>query len=126
MKRRIILLLLLLAGCSRSTPSPGPAISFDEASGVITINPAVDAKRKISYGFPLGSVTVETLGHKEGELLFEYTHEVEGGYTVYLCRVPVTDQPVTIELPKGGDTEPKTSFDLEDSKFVREGSVFFD
>lgn len=126
MKRRIILLLLLLAGCSRSIPSTGPAISFDEASGVITINPAVDSKRKISYGFPLGSVTVETLGHKEGELLFEYTHEVEGGYTVYLCRVPVSGQLVTIRLPKGGDTEPETSFDLEDCEFVRRGSVFFD
>ena len=126
MKRRIILLLLLLAGCSRSIPSTGPAISFDEASGVITINPAVDSMQKISYGFPLGSVTVETLGHKEDELLFEYTHEVEGGYTVYLCRVPVTDQPVTIQLPKGGDTEPRTSFDLEDCELVRRGSVFFD
>lgn len=126
MKRRIILLLLLLAGCSGSIPSTGPAISFDEASGVITINPAVDSKRKVGYGFPLGSVTVETLGHKEGVLLFEYTHEVEGGYTVYLCRVPVTEPLVTIRLPKGGDTEPETSFDLEDCELVRRGSVFFD
>lgn len=69
---------------------------------------------------------METLGHKEGELLFEYTHEVEGGYTVYLCRVPVSGPLVTIRLPKGGDTEPRTSFDLEDCGFVRRGSVFFD
>lgn len=134
MSRRIIILLVLLVGCSGGTPPAGPAsqaaqgtaISFDQATGVITVNPAVDSKRKIGYGFPLGSVTVETLGHKEGELLFEYTHEVEGGYTVYLCRVPVSGPLVTIRLPKGGDTEPVTSFDMKDCEFVRSGNMLLE
>ena len=134
MRRFMVLLLLLLTGCAQDVPTDrlssnsarGTAISFDEATGVITVDPAVDSKRKISYGFPLGSVTVETLGHKEGELRFEYTHEVEGGYTVYLCRVPVSGPLVTIRLPKGGDTEPVTSFDLEDCDFVRQGNVLLE
>lgn len=134
MRSYIVLLLLLLTGCAQDAPpdrpssstAPGTAISFDEATRVITLNPAVDSKRKIGYGFPLGSVTVETLGHKEGECLFEYTHEVEGGYRVYLCRVPVSGSPVTIRLPQGGDTEPVTSFDLEDCEFVREGNMLLE
>lgn len=130
----LVILLLMLAGCSQGTPSlkptaqtaPGTAISYDESTRVLRIDPAVDAKQKISYGFPLGSVTVETLGHKDGQLRFEYTHEVEGGYQVYLCKVPVDGPPVTIELPTGGDTEPVTSFDLENCEFIREGNMLLE
>ena len=54
--------------------------------------------------------------------MFDYTCEIEGGYTTYRCRLPADAPPATIQLP-GGATDPTTSFDLNRCRIVRTGNV---
>ncbi|MHC4178917.1 MAG: hypothetical protein ACYSWU_15500 [Planctomycetota bacterium] len=135
--------ILCLAGCAEEAAplatSPrsetavgasGPAkvpgivspIAFDEDKRLITICPKTDAKDKRQFGMGLGSVTVETLGHDNGQFVFEYTCEIEGGYNTYRCRIPVAGPPATVQLP-GGATLPKTSFDLYKCEIVGKGNM---
>jgi hypothetical protein len=68
------------------------------------------------------------LGHEKGECVFEFTDEVEGGYSVYRCRVPVESGPVTIEqgtIREGESSWPGiiTSFPRDQGTIVRRGNL---
>jgi hypothetical protein len=124
---------LCLAGCAGTAtsqtgdaPSSNAVLSFDRETGVITIDPAINKKDKRRFDFGFGSVTVETFGHSNSEFAFEYTKEIEGGYTVYRCTAPIAAPAITIEIPKGGGTQPKTSFDLKKCKVVRSGNLLLE
>lgn len=56
---------------------------------------------------------------------FEFTHEVEGGYTVYRVEVPTDSGTVEIRAEPDG-AEVATSFDLQHATIVRKGNVHFD
>lgn len=100
-------------------------ISFDETSGVITIGTVVNAKDRRRFDFAFGSVTVEIIGHDNDKCVFEYTCEIEGGYTTYRCCVLISGPQVTIQIPKNG-IDIKTSFGLDKCEIVRTDKMHFE
>lgn len=103
-------------------PGSGSPITFNADQVIISIDPKADARDKRQFGMAMGSITVETLGHDDGQFVFEYTCEMELGSATYRCRIPVAGPPATIEVPEGGNV-PKTSFDLEKCELVRTGNL---
>jgi hypothetical protein len=89
----------------------------------ITFEPARFKEGEASLPWALGSVRVRALGHKADHCLFELLFEVEQGYTVYACRVPLDSLPVSIAIAKGRLT---TSFDLTKCEVVRTGNFRHD
>jgi hypothetical protein len=69
-----------------------------------------------------GSFAVQVIGHKDGQCRFEFTYEIEGGYTVYLGQVPVNGGLVTIDAQ--GPLE--TSFPWKSLTILRGYSFFSD
>ncbi len=133
-----IAVMLCIAGCTdtvtsdsvdrtnaqaASDPQTCSAISYDETTGVISIDPAIDAAEKRGFYMSLGSVWVEVLGHVNGRCVFEYTSEIEGGYTVYRCQVSAAATSPSIQI---NDGLPETSFNLDECEIVRTGNVFMD
>jgi hypothetical protein len=123
MKARLLPLLVVVSFVAASAPAQdkgGKKSSPITVKGAsLTFDPKTCTQGQAGYGWALGSVSVKVLGHRDGHCEFEVTKEIEGGYMVYLCRVPVDSGPVTIE---GGMTL-KTSFPFEKSKLIRGGNV---
>ena len=82
--------------------------------------PATCPPGKAQFAWGLGSVHVEVLQSSLEECHFEFTSEVEGGYTVYRCSVPLAQPRVEISI-RNGDIA--TSFDLTNAKIVRRGNL---
>jgi len=94
----------------------------------ITFDPKTCTNGVAGFGWALGSVRVEVLGTEKGQRVFDYTDEVEGGYVVYRCRVPLGAGPVIIELgtiKESASSSPGivTSFSLKGAKVARKGNV---
>ena len=137
---RIVLLsaLALLCGCDASSTavrersneplanaSPTQresAFDYDEAAGVVSLFTDVPPPAFRAFGLGQGSITLETIEARNGELTFRYTPEIEGGYTVYECVVPISSRPVTIKVNTDG-TPGETSFDLAECRIVKTGNL---
>jgi hypothetical protein len=121
--------LLILAGTTHAflTVLPGNAGQAGDKSSLIKVeqgkslsfDPKTCTQGQATVAWGLGSTSVKVLGHKDGFCVFEVKAEVEGGYTVYLCKVPLDSGPVTIEV----GLPAKTSFALDKCKIVRGGNV---
>ncbi len=142
MSRVIWLLALTLAcGCGPSgdafrkttpttesdaeSPKQVSAFEFNQAEGIITLNTRIPPRQRRRFDIGQGSVTLETIGMEDSKLTFQYTPEIEGGYTVYECTVPVSPALITIRVNTDG-TPGDTSFDLAKCKVIRNGSVLLD
>lgn len=97
-------------------PSP-----FKVSKNTVSFDPKACAEGETQLRWMLGSVHVKILGHKDGQCVFEFTREIEGGYTVYRCQVPVDGPPVTIEV--GGAKLVQTPFPLNRCEIIRRGTV---
>ncbi|MEQ8789950.1 MAG: FKBP-type peptidyl-prolyl cis-trans isomerase [Pirellulaceae bacterium] len=102
---------------SESGP-PGTRIAVDGAS--LEFSPKTCLRGQAGFGWGLGSVRVNVLGRDAGRCVFDFTDEIEGGYTVYRCRVPVEGPPVRIHEENSGIV---TSFSLADAKVLRRGNL---
>ena len=134
----VILATRMVVGCAcKSTPLPAHPDHTSpiqlESHGTTEIalldntlqfDPATCSAGHKGLDMPLGSVSVKVLGRRHGLCVFEYTHEIEGGYTTYRCRVPVSEGLVRVRVL--GDIEVATSFSIDDCEVVRRGNVFFD
>ncbi|MCA8992929.1 MAG: hypothetical protein KDA88_13150 [Planctomycetaceae bacterium] len=131
MKYLIVLatMFLCFAGCgpvaNNSPPIPSEAFRYDEAAGIIYLDTRVPPAQKMTFGMGLGSITLETVSVADGKLTFLYTPETEGGYTVYECVVPISEEPVTFKVAP--DHSPgETSFDLQKCKVIRAGNLLWE
>lgn len=98
------------------------AMRLDKEERIIYLDSRIPPPQKQRFDIGLGSITIETLHAKSGELTFHYTPEVEGGFTVYECTVPISDKPV--EFTIAPDSTPgETSFDLSTCKVIRTGNL---
>jgi hypothetical protein len=123
MPRNILFTLLLavascLAGWPVGAGEKSSAIQVEKGKG-LTFDPRTCTSGQALVYWSFGSTSVKVLGHKDGQCVFELTTEVEGGYKVYLCKVPVDGGPVKIEV----GVKPKTSFPLDKCKVIRGGNV---
>lgn len=123
--RFLFLSLTLMASIAHAAATTQPA-GFAVTKDAITIDPRVCTQGTGTLFFGLGSVQVRVVGQQDGQCVFEYTLEVEGGYTTWRCRVPVSDGPIVIQRNSNG-AEPqkwvKTSFDLEKCEKIETGNV---
>lgn len=92
----------------------------------ITFDPKSCKTGRGQFFWALGSVAVKVLGQRDGCCVFEYTAEVEMGWTVYEVRVPVDSGPVVIEVATLVDGTSsyqgvRTSFPLRKAKVLRRG-----
>jgi hypothetical protein len=85
----------------------------------LSFDPKTCTQGQATVFWALGSTSVKVLGHKDGHCVFELKAEVEGGYRVYLCKVPVDGGVVTV----GAGMPPKTSFPLDKCKVIRGGNM---
>lgn len=142
MTRVILLLALTLAcGCgpsgnvsqevpptNESNGDPPPQVSafaFDKAQGIISLNTRIPPRQKKRFDIGQGSITLETLSIEDGKMTFQYTPEIEGGYTIYECTVPVSPTPITIKVSTDG-TPGDNSFNLAECKVIRSGNLLLD
>ena len=70
-------------------------------------------------------MTIETISANSGMLTINYTPEEEGGYTVYECNLPISDEPVIFEIDPA-EVPGKTLFDLNDCKVLKTGNVLLE
>ena len=70
-------------------------------------------------------MTIETISANSGMLTINYTPEEEGGYTVYECNLPISDEPVVFEIDPA-EVPGKTSFDLNDCKVLKTGNLLLE
>ncbi|MBI1247688.1 hypothetical protein GC197_07535 [bacterium] len=145
MNRSIPLLVLMLAsGCVPSaevlpetkpvaprtasvTDSPQSvpsAFAFDQQAGIISLDTQIPPAQKTTFPLGLGSIGLETLSAQDGHLTFRYTPEVEGGYTIYECTVPISSTPLTIDVHL--DFPSETSFDLSKCEVIHGGNLLLD
>lgn len=141
MKRLIAILLIVYAGgCAQSEPvsdssselptaevadRDAMAFAIDRTERVVTLDTRAAPPQKRRFDLGQGSITLETLTATAGQLTFRYTPEVEGGFTVYECTVPVSPEPLTFKINADG-TPGETSFDLADCKLIESGSLLDD
>ena len=118
-------LLAIGVGCdSPHSPvqaSAGTPIRVQGSS--LTFQPATCMRGQARFGWGLGSVEVNILGRQRDSCVFHFTEEVEGGYTVYECRVPIDGPVVRIYESNGGIS---VSFSLPDAKVLRRGNLLID
>ncbi|MBM79541.1 MAG: hypothetical protein CMJ78_02970 [Planctomycetaceae bacterium] len=121
-----IFLLSIAVGCQSEPPTPTTITVTKEE---LRFDPKTVKPSKATLGWGLGSGTVEVLGREAGSCLFEYTDEIEGGYSVYKVSVPVDSGPVWVRYENSIDygtyTESGllTSFSLEKARKVRTGNL---
>ena len=101
------------------------AFQLDETKHVISLNTQIAPGQQRRFDIGQGSITIETLHVRDGNLTFHYTPEVEGGYATYECTVPVSPKPVEFIIDPGG-TPGATSFDLTKCKLVRHGNLLLE
>ncbi len=137
----LILLFALVCGCGESGNTPTEvastvsenaessqqvsAFDFDEAAGMISLDTRIPPRQRQRFDIGQGSVELETIEMKGNNLTFQYTPEIEGGYTSYECIVPVSASPITIKVNTDG-TPGETSFDLTDCRVVKTGNVHWE
>lgn len=131
-----ILLLTLACGCGLSDIAPTAeswngsqnteyarevsAFAFDKEEGIISLDTRIPPGQIRRFDIGMGSVTLETLQVKNESLIFRYTPEIEGGYTIYECTARISDLPVTIKV---SSTPGETSFDLTRCEVVKTGNI---
>ena len=133
-----IVVLGTLAGCMWGQPSANQvdnsseepassqsAFTFEERMSRILLDTRIAPAQRRRFDIGQGSITIETVANSDGILTFQYTPEVEGGYTVYECKIPISDEPVIFEIHPSG-VPGKTSFDLDECKMIKAGSLHFD
>lgn len=89
----------------------------------ISFDPKSCLRGGAGFGWGLGSEGVNVLGRKDGQCIFDYHTECEGGYAVYRVSVPVDGGPVKVELKNGSIV---TSFSLDDAKLLRSRNILLD
>lgn len=109
---------------SDAAPEPS-AFRWDKEMNVIWLDTRIRPTQSRRFDIGLGSITIETLAVTENQLTLRYTPEIEGGYTVYECTVPISPVPVKFTIASDGTPGP-TSFDLATCKVIRQGNVHFD
>lgn len=72
-----------------------------------------------------GSVTLEIIEANDNQTTFRFTPEIEGGYTTYECKLPVTTEPITIQINQDGTPGP-TSFDLSKCRMIKSGNALLE
>jgi hypothetical protein len=87
----------------------------------LQFTPRTATEGRGTIGLGLGSASVELGGHEGGCCVFDYTFEIEGGYTTYRCRVPLSAPSVVVEAVS--DYEVATSFDLADCEVIKRGNL---
>ena len=138
---RLIVLLLLIgtfAGCNRHQSSASPtdtstgesivtesAFKFEKLKSRILLDTRVAPGQRETFWIGLGSMTIETISANSGMLTINYTPEEEGGYTVYECNLPISDEPVVFEIDPA-EVPGKTSFDLNDCKVLKTGNLLLE
>ena len=142
MNRFLVLLTITLAcGCDpprdssvQGTDAPKAVVQpstqfsafrFDADKKRIYLDTRVAPPQRRRFGIGQGSVTLETLSVKNGQLTFRYTPEVEGGYTIYECTVPISPTHIEFEINRNG-TPGKASIDLSNCKIIRRGNLHLD
>lgn len=142
MPRGTVLLALALAcGCGPSSnvptglqpaaefnaesPQQVGAFEFDEAAGIISLDTRIPPRQSRRFDIGQGSVTLETVDVKGNDLTFQYIPEIEGGYTIYECTVPISALPITIKVNRDG-TPGEPSFDLSKCRVVKSGNVHWE
>lgn len=133
--------LLVVIGCSGAPEAVAPVVPAQPMPAAplpttpimvegkrLSFDPKTCTRGEAGFDWSLGSVRVKVLGHKKEHCLFDFTEEVEGGYTVYRCRVPLDSGPVTIEegtVQNGESTATGivTSF-VKGDHIVRRGNFF--
>jgi hypothetical protein len=75
---------------SDAAPEPS-AFRWDKEMNVIWLDTRIRPTQSRRFDIGLGSITIDTLAVTENQLTFRYTPEIEGGYTVYECTVPISD-----------------------------------
>jgi hypothetical protein len=104
-------------------PSTQPtAFRFDDDKHRIYLDTRVAPPQRRRFDIGQGSVTLETLSVKDNRLTFRYTPEVEGGYTIYECTVPISPTQVEFQINRDG-TPGKPSLDLSKCKIIRRGNL---
>jgi hypothetical protein len=137
----LLLFLTLACGCGQSSDAPTDvsstnnenaqstqqvcAFDFDEAAGIIFLDTRIPPRQCRRFDIAQGSATLETIEMKDNCLTFQYTPEIEGGYTIYECTVPVSASPITIKVNKDG-TPGATSFDLAECRVVKSGNLHWE
>jgi hypothetical protein len=114
-----------ITASNAESPQPVSAFEFDKEAGIISLNSQIPPPQRRRFDIGQGSVTLETVGIEDGKLTFQYTPEIEGGYTTYECTVPVSSTPITIKVNADG-TPGDTSFDLSKCKVIRSGNFLLD
>jgi hypothetical protein len=111
-------------GERRAVDSPPVASAFrlDESNQVIFLDSRIAPPQRRRFDIGLGSITLETLQVKDNQLRFRYVPEIEGGFTIYECTVPVSPSLIEIKIAPDG-TPGATSFVLTDCKVIRHGNL---
>ena len=102
--------------------APVGAFRLDQTRQIIFLDTRSAPPQRRRFDIGQGSITLETIRVKDGTLTFRYTPEVEGGYTIYECTVPVSPTPLEIKIAPGG-TPGATSFDLAKCRVIRGGNL---
>ena len=101
------------------------AMTLSATKSKIMLDTRISPPQRRRFDIAQGSITIETLSVEDGSLVIHYTPEIEGGYTIYECRLPISAQPVVFEIDSSGCLgEP--SFDLSECRIIKTGSVHFD
>lgn len=120
---------LAAGGCQRSSTAGRPTEATAGSglqitkTNIVFIPSACKAGSAVLW-LGLGSASVKLLGHADGHCVFDYTFEIEGGYSTYRCRVPLSTERVTIEAV--GSSEVRTSFDLKGCKLLKTGNMLLE
>jgi hypothetical protein len=104
------------------SPAGATPFQYDEVKGIVSLNTQMAPGQRRRFDLGQGSITLETRSADDDKLTFHYIPEVEGGYTVYECTVPVSPTPVEIKINSDG-TPGETSFDLAKCKVIRRGNL---
>lgn len=107
----------------QASAAPKAGTQFTVTKTSIRFDPKTCVRGSAGLGWGLGSVGVNVLGREDGYCVFDYTDEVEGGYSIYRCRVDLDGPPVTIESTPSGI---KTSFSLKDAHVLHRGNIHFE
>lgn len=126
-----------LTAPTTSTPMPkqeNQKKTISESKNSLTINLEVCQPDEGGFPWGLGSVHVTIKGIQNGFCVYEYTSEIEGGYSKYECKLPTSQKTASISeagKPDIGDYGTrlgiKQTFDLEnDCKQIKSGNYFLD
>lgn len=105
-------------GSGAARNEPGTPIVVDGSSMVF--DPRTVMRGSAGTGWGLGSYRVWILGRAGGQCVFELFDEIEGGFTSYLCSVPVDGPPVRI-FEHNGDLA--RTFDLAKAEVLGRGNL---